>query len=641
MTNVYGNFKRPKEIPVAVPRHDFVGVSVKMIIFAEEIIEANHNQQLQIKNRHIRIMRNRLAISLWTILTATLLLSSCSKEKIEINYMAAKLVDSDMWSIVDVRSGEIVYKDEFKSQPSTIVNDKFFVKGENGLYDYYTVDNVTKPINKEPFLYATAFNENDVALAVLKGKGISIINGKCEIVKDLDTSIRSAKLFCNGYSVVTDEDNKHGFVNEKGETVIKPKYDRASDFSEDGIAIVGNEVNDSVYKYFAIDRQGNELFAFSSSEYKDYSCFINGYLAVQKENDDVILLDKEGKKHGNIGKWKGFLPSWLGLNKNAIIFKDGESYGLKNSEGEIIIRAKYEDLYPLTGINPEYYLAKKQEKYGVIDKNDKIIIPFDYEILGYINDDVLFAGEGKSVSFMNKELKDIGQNNYTNLSFMDGYWVDSNYFNAENAARKIISNISVNTFFGTHKGMTLADFKDKLSGLKYADMDQSSIVDHDYPYTYLYGFDQNLSSMKYEYYYGYQFPSSPEYNYNANLIAVLATNSEYDRYQTDAEEKLAKAFETQIKKEGFKEVEGKPNWFESPDGLYVALGYNDGTVIVFGVYDPKLMDKLTLDRISRSEDKTEDNVEVDYIDTFGLDNVIEEDASEETTEAVEAVAEDW
>lgn len=33
-----------------------------------------------------------------------------------------------MWSIVDIKTGEIIYKDEFKSQPSVIVNNKFCVK---------------------------------------------------------------------------------------------------------------------------------------------------------------------------------------------------------------------------------------------------------------------------------------------------------------------------------------------------------------------------------------------------------------------------------------------------------------------------------------------------------------------------------
>lgn len=116
---------------------------------------------------------------------------------------------------------------------------------------------------------------------------------------------------------------------------------------------------------------------------------------------------------------------------------DGDAYGLKNEKGEIVIRAKYDELIPLTQINDKYYLAKKQEKYGVVDKDDNVIIPFDYTVLGYINKEVLIVGEGKSFNFMNKDLKDVGQNNYTNLSFMTGSAIYSNYFNAEKEARKL------------------------------------------------------------------------------------------------------------------------------------------------------------------------------------------------------------
>ncbi len=533
-------------------------------------------------------------------------------------YVAAKLVDSDMWSIVDVKTGEIIHKDEFKSQPSIIVNNKFCVKNESGLYDYFTVDNVTKPLNNESYLYATAFNDNDVALTVLKGKGISVINGKCKVVANLDNSIVSAAPFANGYAAISNDDNKRGYINEKGEIVIKPSYDRAFDFSADGLAIVGKELNDSTVKYFTIDTKGNELFSFSSNEYKDFGSFISGYIPVQKANNDVILLDKKGKKFCSIGKWKEYLPYWLGFNDGVIVFMDGDAYGLKNEKGEIVIRAKYDELIPLPAIDAKYYLAKKQEKYGVVDKSDNIIVPFEYAVLGYINKDILFVGESKFFNFMNKDLKDVGQNNYTNLSFLTGSTIYSNHFNADKEASKIISNITDTTFFKTRKGMVLRDFQNKLSGYKYADMDKSTLKDYGYPFSFVYSFDKNLSSRRYEYIYGYRFPTSPEYNYNANLSGVSATNRLFQEYQPGSEEALAKAFEFQIQKTGFKPVDGKPHWFKNDKDMAVALAYDDGEITVMCAYMPRFMD-LTVVRNPRNE-SSEDNVQVDYIDTFGLEH---------------------
>lgn len=572
-------------------------------------------------------------LGLFSILFLALnFLISCSGDEKQSRYVAAKLVDSEMWSIVDVENGEIIHEDEFKSQPSEIVNGKFCVKNESGLYDYFSVENVTKPINNESFLYATSFNENDVALAVLKGKGISIINGKCEITVTLDNNIISARDFANGYSVVTNEDNKFGYINEKGETVIKPSYDRASDFSPEGLAVAGKEINDSTMKYIAIDTKGAELFSFSSSEYEDFGTFVGEYLPVKKSNDDVVLLDKNGKKYCSIGKWEGFIPYWLGFYDGVIVFQDGEAYGLKNEKGEIVIRAKYDELIPLSNINKKYYLAKKQDKYGIVDKDDKVIIPFDYTVLGFINKDVLIVGEGKSFSFMDKDLKDIGNHNFTNLSFMTGSSIHSNYFNADKQAKKIISNITDTTFFKTKKGMHLKDFKDKLSGYKYADMNETTLKDFDYPFSFIYAFDQYLSSQRYEYIYGYRFPKSPEYNLDANLAAAVAINNSYNEFQPGSEEDLAKAFDSQIQKLGFKPVEGKENWFTNDNGLAVALGYDDGTVSIHCSYLPKYM--INVERKSRVGSSKE-NVQVDYVDTFGLEN--SNDCTEADTVAVEEV----
>ena len=567
-----------------------------------------------------------------TLLTAVFLLSSCGVKSNQVQYVAAKLVDSDMWSIVDVQNGQVIYKDEFKSQPSEIINNKFCVKNESGLYDYFTIDNVTKPINSESYLCATSFNENDVALVVLPGKGISVINGQCEIIANVDNAIVKSWDYSNGFAVVFTDDGKKGYINEKGEIIISPDYDSATSFSKDGIAVVGKEVSEVTSKYSAIDVKGEKLFSFSSSEYKAYGSFINGYLPVKKVNDEVVLLDKAGNKYLNLGKWDSYIPGWLGFNDGVIVFKSGEAYGLKNEKGEIVIRAKYDELVPCPQVDNKYYLAKKQDKYGIVDKNDNVIVPFDYTILTYINKDILIAGDGKNFSFMDQNLKDIGQENFTNISFWAGPLVLSNYFDADKEARKIVSKISDTTFFHTHKGMLLRDFADKLSGYKYSDMDKCTIDEFDYPFSYLYAFDRNLASERYEYIYGYRFPTSPEYNYSANLGLVAAINITYSEYQTGAEEDLVKAFETQIQKKGFKPVDEYPHWFTNDNGMAVAMSYDKSIVGVYCAFIPRFM-KYEVKRIPR--DGSEKDEEVDYIDTFGIDknpNPVEE------VELVEEVA---
>lgn len=577
----------------------------------------------------------RFVCGLFAIIVCAIYLSSCSSDSNQTRYVAAKLVDSDMWSIVDVKTGEIIHKDEFKSQPSVIVNGKFVVKNESGLYDYFSVDNVTKPINSEGYLCASSFSDNDVALVVLKGQGISVINGKCETIATLDNSIVTAFGFSNGYAVVVNDEQKCGYINEKGDVVVKLDYDGADPFSEDGYAIVSKKVNDTTSKYIAIDTKGTELFSFSSNEYKNHGAFVNGYIPVQRDNDEVVLLDKTGKKLCSIGKWDGFIPYWLGFNDDVIVFQDGDAYGLKNDKGEIVMRAKYDELMPLPKINPNYYWARKQDKYGIVDKDDKVIIPFDYTVLGYINKDVLLVGEGKSFSFIDKDFKDVGQNNYTNLSVMTGTSIRSNYLNTDKEVRKIIENITDSTFYNTKAGMHLRDFKDKLSGDTYYYMNDSTLVNYQYPFMFLYGFDQTLFSERNEYIYDYRYPTSPEYNYNVNLAFVVVSDSSYKEFQLSSVEALAKAFDSLIQKQGFKPVDGKPNWFKNDKtGMCVALAYDDDSVSVMCAYIDEYM-SMEAKRDAREEASKAD-VQVDYVDIFGFETVSDTAVVEEAV-AVDTV----
>lgn len=542
---------------------------------------------------------------------------SCSSDSGETRYIAAKLAGSDMWSIVDVKNGDIVYKDEFKSQPSVIVNDKFCVKNESGLYDYFTVDDVKKPINSESYMCATAFNKNGVALVVRRGKGISVINGNCEIVADLDNSIETASSFSYGYALVF-SDSKVGYINEKGEVVVNPSYDVGGPFSEDGIAIVGKKLNDSTTKYSAIDTKGEELFSFSSDEYGWVGVFNGGLLPVMDNGGEVVLLDKTGKKCYTVGKWTEMQP-WptIGFNDGVIVFNEGGACGLKDENGKVVVRAKYDALIPLSGINPGYYLALKRDKVGVVDKDDNIVVPFDYTNVGYINKNTLFAVSGDSVVLLDNKLNVIGDNHFINLSFMPGSDIYSNYFDAEKEAARIISKITDSTFFKTGKGMTLRDFEDRLSGYKYTDMEKSVISEQYDMYSLTYGFDRNLSSQRYEYVYGMKLPTKPEYNYDANLVTVVATTDIFKRFEPGAEESLAKAFDAQIQKLGYAPVDGVAHCFKNDRDMAVGLAYDNGKVSVMCSYNPQV--KMEVERIPRSVSSGID-VEADHIDAFNLDH---------------------
>ena len=120
-----------------------------------------------------------------------LLMVACNGSKtneaypLPMKYLPVQLEGSKMWSILDLESGDVVVKDVYKAMPSAVVNDMYFVMNDEGTFDYYNVADPKKPVNKEHFGSATEFGVEGLALASLKGKPISIINEKCEVVKEL------------------------------------------------------------------------------------------------------------------------------------------------------------------------------------------------------------------------------------------------------------------------------------------------------------------------------------------------------------------------------------------------------------------------------------------------------------------------
>jgi len=351
-----------------------------------------------------------------TALTVMLAAASCSGDE-WTRYVVVRLPDHQEWSILDLKSGELLYKDRFSENPSAIVNDKFCIRNEHGLYDYYSISDIGHPLNSGSYRCATSFSQSDIALVVKPGEGISIIDGKCKVIATLGDDIARATRFRHGYSIITDKNDKKGFIDESGKIIVRPQYDEANEFTPDGIAIVGNYIGTHSGMYFAIDTNGEELFSFFSSEYYDFDDFFNGYLPVQARDDEAFLLDKTGEKFMSLGVWDAIGPA--GPVDNAVVFCEDELYGLKNLQGEIIAPAQYQYLSPLTEVATRpYFLAMKDGRCGIIDSGNNHIVPFDYEILGPANDHIFAGVANGTVSFFDTSGKTIGSDYFADASFL-------------------------------------------------------------------------------------------------------------------------------------------------------------------------------------------------------------------------------
>lgn len=529
------------------------------------------------------------------------------------HYIAAQLEGSDLWSIVDLNTGEVIHKDEFKNKPSAIVNGKFCVRNDIGTFEYFTVDNVVKPINKERYLYATSFTDNDVAIVVPVGKGIKLIDGNCNVIASLNDTITEAKEFSHGYAAVKGKGhfNTWGYINENGEVVINLSYDYAHDFSKDGIAIVedGTEYYELGYyrykttEYHAIDTKGNELFSLDADEYQDIGEFSDGYLPAKKQNGELVLLDKTGKEVCSVehfDKYIYYLETRKCTNGEYHVYKEKDSYGLKKMTGEIAIRTKYDKIMPLPTSGHDYYLAVKQDKSGIINSQDETIVPFENALFPLIdksgNIPVVLAEDSGSTTFSLKNLKleNIGHNKFRDFSKwkMAGTTnIESNYFDVDKAATRLTSEyytITDSTFFGTNKDMTLVELDNTYlldDDIYFVDSDSHNSTIETWKRgradNTIYYFDRNV------------------YDDSAKLIAVKELSYVYlHNYQPGTEEALAEAFDSLIQNKGFSPVEGQPHWFLSDKGgMAVALSYKDGEVNLNCTYS----NYYDIERISRTE----------------------------------------
>ena len=320
-------------------------------------------------------------------------LTACSSNDISSDYLAVKISGDNNWSILNVNSGEFVYRDEFKNCPSVIVDDLFFVEKDKGNgYECYNIDNISNPINNETYVYANNF-QSGVAPVLKKGDPITIINTKGEEVKVLDKSIVNVLPFTNGFSNVCTKDGKVGIINTKGDWVIKADYERIIPFSKDGYAVTMKKQNDTIYNYTIVDKNGEKFYSFSSEKYEPIGSVVNGTMPVRKD-DKVIYIDKKGERVLDAGKFVRGTENSYGMYDDITVYasEDGKM-GLMNYKGEKLIRDKYDLIIPQ---KDGKFQVLRDGKIGLIDKDDNIILPIEYLKIQKLKDDRYVVREGSN-----------------------------------------------------------------------------------------------------------------------------------------------------------------------------------------------------------------------------------------------------
>ncbi|MBC5834328.1 WG repeat-containing protein [Flavobacterium sp. F372] len=232
--------------------------------------------------------------------------------------------------------GETVIKPQFLSA-SVFSEDIALVQTfDSGKFGY--IDKEGKFIITAKYVMASIFNEGKAVVVeengaptVINKEGITLFT-----LKDAD-ELRFFNEDLAAFNVIRDSIPNWGFVNVKGEKVIKPKYARVKDFYEGKCAVKNNDE-----KWGFIDKTGKVVIDFQFDDALDFN------------------------------------------NGKAVVFK-GDKAGVINSNGEFIIKPQYQAIR----IDGDDFMIQQNEQYGWCDKSGKVFVKPQYNwISGFFNSDL-------------------------------------------------------------------------------------------------------------------------------------------------------------------------------------------------------------------------------------------------------------
>jgi hypothetical protein len=215
------------------------------------------------------------------------------------------------------------------------------------------------------------------------------------------------------------KNDKYGYVDNSGKSIIRAKYDEAAYFS-DGLAKV--KLNG---KYGFINYMGEEVIPL---KYEYAGSFNNGVVEIQlngkygfiDKTDKIIMAPKydriwafsDGRAKVILSGKYGFIderyteviaPQYddaSAFSEGYVMVKQNDKCGFLNYTGKLIIPLKYDGAGSFSeGLAP----VKINGKYGFIDTTGKEAIPFKYDEASSFYKGTAYVVVGNQKLFINKQ----------------------------------------------------------------------------------------------------------------------------------------------------------------------------------------------------------------------------------------------
>ncbi len=169
-----------------------------------------------------------------------------------------------------------------------------------------------------------------------------------------------------GLASVSMDDKTWGVAKFDGQLIIPLAY-QSIYFCGEYIEVKQND------KFGLIDINNKQ---FIEPKYESLSCPTKQY-AIAQQNGKYGLINLSDKPMTEFR-----YQQMRFLNDELIKVRENDQYGAINTDGKIIANIKYQDIREDDG----YLRVSYQDKGGVIDRTGKTVLPFDYELIGWINE---------------------------------------------------------------------------------------------------------------------------------------------------------------------------------------------------------------------------------------------------------------
>ena len=375
------------------------------------------------------------------VLTSLLLASCNSAKENDVEAIPFQSKEDGKWGMIKT-DGEVLFEEEFIECPTVVRNGRFMVKNANDLWEIYTADKKPQQVGKDEYLGIISFSA-DVTPAVKKGERITLIDKDGKVKATLDKAggqnIKRCYGFHEGYARIY-TDKGYGLINTSGKVVIEPNYCEMTDCSDGKIVAIENKYADTSRDecpYVVLNTSGKVMHTIKAGKYESVgSAFCRSY----KHGRLIINQFEDGERKSGLIDEKGEVVlkpseknrSIIDLSEKYFTFYDGDGCGLKDYDGEVIIRAKYKHLNFVPYV-PNILWALDDNKWKLLDIEDNEITKEEYtNATGFFDGEHAFVRIGRKeiglIDINGKEIKglpdiyDISTNNgdeYVNSDYID------------------------------------------------------------------------------------------------------------------------------------------------------------------------------------------------------------------------------